>query len=66
MQQEFSPSQNSTVEFLVNEINEEIHIDFGATKHFHNGQTLVLKLKQVLRGRERRNKVNIIAKVRHA
>lgn len=34
----------TTVEFLVYEKDEQIHIDLGLPKHFHDGNSLVLQL----------------------
>lgn len=35
-------SGNSAVEFLVNEVNQEVDINLGTTKHVHDRQSFVL------------------------
>ena len=37
------------VEFLIDEVNEKVDVDFGTSKDFHNGHTLILHLKQILK-----------------
>lgn len=35
-------------ELLVEEEDEEVHIDFGLTEHLHHSHPLILQLQQVL------------------
>ena len=37
------------IEFLIDEVNEKVDVDFGTSKDFHNGHTFILHLKQILK-----------------
>ena len=47
-----SPSENSAIEFFVDEVNEKVDIDFGTTEHLHDGQSFILQLQQILKKKD--------------
>lgn len=44
---------SSTVEFLVQQEDEEVNVDFCLPKHLHHSRALVLQLEKVLWRRKR-------------
>ena len=36
------------IEFLVDEVNEKVHVDLGSPEHLHHCQPFILQLQQVL------------------
>ncbi len=44
---------SSTVEFLVQEEDEKVNIDFCLPKHFHHSWAFILELKKILQARKR-------------